>query len=78
MNGNSERSYLAQPKNNWRELANAQRTVTPFVLSEHPAGTRAFPRGHYTVPDTNALFSGMDLFEHTGAFYDVIILQTVL
>jgi exosome complex exonuclease DIS3/RRP44 len=30
------------------------------------------------VPDTNALLNGMDLFEHTGAFYDVIVLQTVL
>lgn len=30
------------------------------------------------MPDTNALLNGMDLFEHTGAFYDVIILQTVL
>lgn len=30
------------------------------------------------MPDTNALLNGMDLFEHTGAFYDVIVLQTVL
>ncbi|KAJ5217353.1 Exosome complex exonuclease dis3 [Penicillium chermesinum] len=52
--------------------------IAPFVLSDQPAGTKAFPRGHYLVPDTNALMNGMDLFEHTGAFYDVIILQTVL
>ncbi|PWY95075.1 RNB-domain-containing protein [Aspergillus sclerotioniger CBS 115572] len=58
--------------------ADANGNISPFVLSEHPAGTTAFPRGHYLVPDTNALLNGMDLFEHTGAFYDVIILQTVL
>ncbi|KAJ5899123.1 Exosome complex exonuclease dis3 [Penicillium taxi] len=58
--------------------ADATGTVAPFVLSDRPAGTKAFPRGHYIVPDTNALLNGMDLFEHTGAFYDVIILQTVL
>ncbi|KAK2737776.1 exosome catalytic subunit dis3 [Myotisia sp. PD_48] len=52
--------------------------VTPFVLSEKPAGTKQFPRGHYLVPDTNALLNGMDLFEQTSAFYDVVILQTVL
>ncbi|KAL4743691.1 hypothetical protein BDV11DRAFT_178066 [Aspergillus similis] len=56
----------------------ANGNIVPFVLSEQPAGTTAFPRGHYIVPDTNALLNGMDLFEHTGAFYDVIILQTVL
>ncbi|KAH0545022.1 hypothetical protein FGG08_000948 [Glutinoglossum americanum] len=50
----------------------------PFILSDRPAGTKAFPNGHYLVPDTNALLSGMDLFEQTSAFYDVIILQTVL
>ncbi|OOQ90975.1 Exosome complex exonuclease dis3 [Penicillium brasilianum] len=58
--------------------ADANGNITPFVLSDRPAGTKAFPRGHYLVPDTNALLNGMDLFEHTGAFYDVIILQTVL
>lgn len=52
--------------------------VSPFVLSDRPAGTRAFPKGHYLIPDTNALLNGMDLFEHTEAFYDVIISQTVL
>ena len=30
------------------------------------------------MPDTNALLNGMDLFEETSAFYDVVILQTVL
>ncbi len=30
------------------------------------------------MPDTNALLNGMDLFEDKAAFYDVIILQTVL
>ncbi|KAF9895419.1 exosome catalytic subunit dis3 [Aspergillus nanangensis] len=56
----------------------ANGNIAPFVLSDQPAGTSDFPRGHYLVPDTNALLNGMDLFEHTGAFYDVIILQTVL
>ncbi|KAL1964668.1 hypothetical protein VTN77DRAFT_6694 [Rasamsonia byssochlamydoides] len=58
--------------------ADANGNIAPFVLSDRPAGTQAFPKGHYIVPDTNALLNGMDLFEHTGAFYDVIILQTVL
>ncbi|KAJ5544902.1 hypothetical protein N7461_007206 [Penicillium sp. DV-2018c] len=58
--------------------ADANGNIAPFVLSDRPAGTTAFPRGHYLVPDTNALLNGMDLFEHTGAFYDVIVLQTVL
>lgn len=58
--------------------ADANGNIAPFVLSDRPAGTKAFPRGHYLIPDTNALLNGMDLFEHTGAFYDVIILQTVL
>ncbi|KAL8701037.1 MAG: hypothetical protein Q9224_000689 [Gallowayella concinna] len=52
--------------------------VSPFVLSEKPAGTKKFPAGHYLVPDTNALLNGMDLFEQKSGFYDVIILQTVL
>ncbi|OBT50694.1 exosome complex exonuclease DIS3/RRP44, partial [Pseudogymnoascus sp. 24MN13] len=52
--------------------------AAPFVLSEKPAGTKAFPQGHYLVPDTNALLNATDLFEQTSAFYDVIILQTVL
>ncbi|RKF56263.1 Exosome complex exonuclease dis3 [Golovinomyces cichoracearum] len=50
----------------------------PFILSAVPAGTKAYPLGHYLVPDTNALLNALDLFETTSAFYDVIILQTVL
>jgi exosome complex exonuclease DIS3/RRP44 len=53
-------------------------TVAPFVLSANPAGTEAYPQGHYLVPDTNVLLNALDLFEQTSAFYDVIILQTVL
>ena len=52
--------------------------VAPFVLSDRPAGTRDYPDGHYLMPDTNALLNAMDLFEQSSAFYDVIILQTVL
>ncbi|KAL1306709.1 hypothetical protein AAFC00_005378 [Neodothiora populina] len=52
--------------------------VAPFVLSDTPAGTKAFPAGHYLVPDTNAFLTGMDLFEIETAFHDVIVLQTVL
>lgn len=52
--------------------------MTPFVLSEKPAGTKAFPSGHYLIPDTNAFLSGMDLFEVESAFHDIIVLQTVL
>ena len=48
------------------------------MLSELPAGTKDYPNGHYLMPDTNALLHAMDLFEQTSAFYDVIILQTVL
>ena len=55
-----------------------EKVVVPFVLSDRPAGTRAFPNGHYLVPDTNALLNGLDLFEQSTAFYDVIVLQTVL
>lgn len=50
----------------------------PFILSAAPAGTKAYPLGHYLVPDTNALLNGLDLFETNNAFYDVIILQTVI
>ncbi|OAQ72858.1 mitotic control protein dis3 [Pochonia chlamydosporia 170] len=57
---------------------NASQQIQPFVLSEKPAGTKAFPQGHYLVPDTNALLNAMDLFEQSSAFYDVIVLQTVL
>ena len=52
--------------------------MAPFVLSDRPAATKLFPNGHYLVPDTNALLSAMDLFELSSAFYDVVILQTVL
>ncbi|CAN8098806.1 unnamed protein product [Discula destructiva] len=52
--------------------------VPPFVLSKEPAGTRAYPNGHYLVPDTNAFLTAMDLFEQSSAFYDVIVLQVVL
>ncbi|KAI9782948.1 MAG: exosome catalytic subunit dis3 [Geoglossum umbratile] len=58
--------------------ADANGVVAPFVLSDRPAGTKSFPHGHYLVPDTNALLNGMDIFEQTSAFYDVVILQTVL
>ncbi|RYO98530.1 hypothetical protein DL764_007065 [Monosporascus ibericus] len=65
-----------------RCLATAPRSaagdLNPFVLSEKPAGTKAFPQGHYLIPDTNALLNAMDLFEQSSAFYDVVILQTVL
>ncbi|KAK8196738.1 exosome catalytic subunit dis3 [Zalaria obscura] len=50
----------------------------PFILSDTPAGTKQFPNGHYLVPDTNALLTGMDLFEIESEFRDVIVLQTVL
>ena len=56
----------------------AHGNVSEMVLSSRPAGTKAFPAGHYLIPDTNALLNGMDLFEQTSAFYDVVILQTVL
>ncbi|KAG8625697.1 hypothetical protein KVT40_006098 [Elsinoe batatas] len=52
--------------------------TAPFVLSETPAGTKAYDAGHYLVPDTNAFLNGMDLFESETAFKDVIVLQTVL
>ena len=51
---------------------------SPFILSEYPTKTDKYPNGHYLIPDTNALLNAMDLFEQTTAFYDVIILQTVL
>ncbi len=53
--------------------------MLPVVLSEQPARTKAFPDGHYLVPDTNALLNALDLFEQTTtAFRDVVVLQTVL
>ncbi|PHH87532.1 hypothetical protein CDD83_8735 [Cordyceps sp. RAO-2017] len=57
---------------------NAAGQIQPPVLSDKPAATKAFPGGHYLVPDTNALLNAMDLFEQSSCFYDVIILQTVL
>lgn len=48
------------------------------MLSKEPAGTKAYPKGHYLVPDTNAFLTAMDLFEHASAFYDVVVLQIVL
>lgn len=48
------------------------------MLSETPGGTKLFPNGHYIIPDTNAFLTGMDLFELETAFFDVIVLQTVL
>lgn len=50
----------------------------PFVLSEKPAGTTQFKYGHYLMPDTNIFLQCMDAIEHKSAFYDVIVLQTVL
>ncbi|KAF3901418.1 hypothetical protein AA313_de0210258 [Arthrobotrys entomopaga] len=50
----------------------------PFVLSEKPAGTSTFQYGHYLMPDTNIFLQCMDAIEHKSAFYDVILLQTVL
>ncbi|KAI1376922.1 RNB-domain-containing protein [Hypoxylon crocopeplum] len=65
-----------------RCLATAPRSadgqLSSFVLSDKPAGTMSFPQGHYLVPDTNVLLNAMDLFEQSSAFYDVVILQTVL
>ncbi|MCJ1321466.1 exosome catalytic subunit dis3 [Xylographa vitiligo] len=58
--------------------ADANGNVSPFVLSEKPKRTKSYSNGHYLVPDTNALLNAMDLFEQTSAFYDVIVLQTVL
>ncbi|KAF8245100.1 RNB-domain-containing protein [Wilcoxina mikolae CBS 423.85] len=51
---------------------------SPFVLSATPAGTTAYENGHYLVPDTNIFLYCMDIAEHKSAFYDVIVLQTVL
>lgn len=48
------------------------------MLSKEPAGTKAYPKGHYLAPDTNAFLTAMDLFEQASAFYDVIVLQVVL
>ncbi|KAK5204607.1 exosome catalytic subunit dis3 [Exophiala xenobiotica] len=58
--------------------SNASGIVPKFILSKRPTGTKAFPNGHYLMPDTNVLLSGMDLFEESAHFHDVIVLQTVL
>ena len=58
--------------------ADAEGDVPQFILSKRPAGTKALPDGHYLLPDTNVLLIGMDLFEESKYFQDVIILQTVL
>ena len=52
--------------------------VPKFILSKRPATTSAFADGHYLLPDTNVLLAGMDVFEDSKNFHDVIILQTVL
>ncbi|KAK6381020.1 exosome catalytic subunit dis3 [Exophiala oligosperma] len=59
-------------------VSDASGLVPKFILSKRPVGTKAFPNGHYLMPDTNVLLSGMDLFEDTAHFHDVIVLQTVL
>lgn len=56
----------------------ANGNVQKPILSRRPAVTESFPQGHYLIPDTNVLLTGIDLLEHTDAFYDVIVLQTVL
>ena len=48
------------------------------MLSEAPAKTKSIREGHYIVPDTNALLNGIDLFEQSDSFHDVVILQTAL
>ncbi|ETI28746.1 hypothetical protein G647_01197 [Cladophialophora carrionii CBS 160.54] len=58
--------------------ASANGLVPKFVLSKRPSATKVFPNGHYLIPDTNVLLSGMDLFEESNHFRDTIILQTVL
>lgn len=57
---------------------NAKDHQIPFVLSAAPTASKLYPSGHYLVPDTNAILNAFDLFELNDAFYDVIILQTVL
>lgn len=52
--------------------------VAKTVLSSYPPASATFPGGHYVIPDTNVLLSGMDVFEYPDALFDVIILQTVL
>ncbi|KAI9802047.1 MAG: hypothetical protein M1825_003103 [Sarcosagium campestre] len=56
----------------------AKGVAAPTILSDRPAATESYPNGHYLIPDTNAFLTGLDLFEQSSAFYDVIVLQTVL
>lgn len=58
--------------------ADSNGRVRPFVLSATPAANNIFTKGHYIVPDTNIFLYCMDIIEHKSAFYDVIVLQTVL
>ena len=58
--------------------ADASGHVPAPVLSRSPLKTKKYTHGHYILPDTNITLLGIDLLEHTDAFYDVIILQTVL
>ncbi|KAK9474255.1 uncharacterized protein V1510DRAFT_412846 [Dipodascopsis tothii] len=51
--------------------------VRPPVLSATPPKTKALGP-HYLVPDADVCVRAMDLLEHRSAFFDVIILQTVL
>lgn len=52
--------------------------VKPFVLSATPGSTSVYTNGHYLIPDTNIFLYCMDVLEHKSAFYDVVVLQTVL
>ncbi|KAH8151254.1 uncharacterized protein LAJ45_04456 [Morchella importuna] len=58
--------------------ADSNGRVRPFVLSATPAANNIFTKGHYIVPDTNIFLYCMDIIEHKSAFYDVVVLQTVL
>ena len=58
--------------------AGADGVVPAFILSKRPATTKQYPQGHYLMPDTNVLLTGMDLLEDATNFHDVIVLQTVL
>ncbi|KAI5803192.1 hypothetical protein EDC01DRAFT_612030 [Geopyxis carbonaria] len=59
-------------------LTESNGKVKPFVLSASPGKTAAYKDGHYIVPDTNIFLYCMDVVEHKSAFYDVVVLQTVL
>lgn len=49
-----------------------------FVLSANPGCTKKITNGHYLIPDTNIFMYCTDVIEHKSAFYDIIVLQTVL